>query len=147
MVALAAATCGIRRIGIRFCQVELLLAHHAFFGEPRSPLIVCAGLQGCGLRFFQIGLGRNQIGLSVGQISFGLQQRTLEEGRIDLRDHLSFFYPRIEVGIQARNGARNLRTHLDRGHGIDGARGLDHLAISPRSTLVVKYCGLSLPLN
>ena len=113
---------------MRLRQVELLLAHHAFLGQPGSPFIVCPRLHRRGLRLFQIGLGRNHIGLGVRQISLGLQQRTLEQRRIDLRHHLSFFHPRIEIGIQARNRSRNLRTDLDRGHGIDGSGGLHHLA-------------------
>ena len=127
MVALAAATAASAESALRLGQVELLLAHHAFLGQPGSPFIICPRLQRRGLRLFQIGLGRNHIGLGVRQISLGLQQRTLKQRRIDLRHHLSFFHPRIEIGIQPGNGSGDLRADLDRGDGIDRSGGLHHL--------------------
>ncbi len=120
--------CRIRGVGIRFRQVKLLLAHHALFSQPRGPFVICFGLHRRGLRFFQIGLGRNQIGLGIGQISFGLQQCAFKQGRIDLGHDLSFFYSRIEIGIEARNSSRDLRTYLDGGHGIDRSRGFHYFA-------------------
>ena len=61
-------------VGGGFRQVELLLAHDAFFGQSRGPLIVGSRLQRAGLRFFQIGLGRHHVGFGVRQIGLGLQQ-------------------------------------------------------------------------
>ena len=70
--------CRISGIGIGFGQIQLLLAHHSFFGEAGSPLIVGPGLQRCSLRLFVVGLGRNHIGFRIGQVCFGLQQRSLK---------------------------------------------------------------------
>jgi hypothetical protein len=68
------------------------------------------------------------IGFGVRQISFGLQQRAFEQRGVDLCHYLSFFYPRIEIRIEPRNRARNLRTYLHRRHSVDGAGRFYHLA-------------------
>src|SRR5262249_11272327 len=43
-------------------------------------------------------------------------------------DDLSLLYMRIEISEQPGNGARNLRTHLHRGYGVDRVGSIHHLA-------------------
>jgi hypothetical protein len=146
MVALGAATAASSE-SASFRQIELLLVQQAFFGQAGSPLVVYPGLQSAGLRFFQIGLGCNHIGFGVRQISLGLQPRAFEQRRIDLCYYLSFFYPRIEIRIEPRNRARNLRTTCTVVTALMVPVASTTWLMFPRSTFAVKYFGCSLPLN
>ena len=127
-LSLCRANGRLRAFGIGLRQVELLLAHYTFFGQPLRALIVSFRLDSSCSGFLGIGFGGCQICLRIAKVCFGLQQRTFEQRRIDLRDDLSLLDAGIEVGGKMRNGAGNLRAYLHGGDGVNRARGLHDVA-------------------
>jgi len=64
------------------------------------------------LRSRGIYFGKLKCGLGGGEIAFGLRDRGLKQGRIDLGNHLPGFNLRIEIGEQFRDVSRDLAAHL-----------------------------------
>ena len=90
----------IRRIIIGLCHVHLLLAVNAAFGETHGAVVVGFGLHQRRLGLFQVRPCSSKIGLGVFQVRSGLQQRSLEQGRIDQRDDVALMHARVEIHIK-----------------------------------------------
>jgi len=83
-----------------------------FRRELRGPVVIGFGLLRCGRGLVLIGFCRHQVGFGIVQIGGSLQQRPLEERRIDQRDDVAFVYAGIEIHIQFRDATPKLAIPL-----------------------------------
>jgi hypothetical protein len=104
-------------VGGRHGRLEIRSRDELF----RAQLLGAAQL---GLRIVDVHAGALGIGLQLRHRGLGLIDLRLEERRLEGRDHLAAPHPRVEVGGERRDRARNLRADLDGGDGLDGAGGV-----------------------
>ena len=95
--------------------------------EADGAIVVGLGLDHAGFGFFEVGVGGHQVGFGVFQVGGGLQQRALEQGRIDERDDVAFVDAGVEVGVELGDRAGDLRADLDGDDRVDGAGGFDDI--------------------
>ena len=73
------------------------------------------------LRAHCVQFGQLQCSLRAGKIAFGLSDRGLKKGRINLRHDLAGFHLRIKIREQLRDVPRDLAAYLYVDHGIECA--------------------------
>ena len=85
-------------------------------GQLLGAVVLLLGVCHRGLRLLDVGLGRHQVRTRLAQA--GIERRGIQP-----RHHLVLPHPRVEVGVEARDGARDLRSDLHRGDRLEGAGG------------------------
>ncbi len=125
----------------------MLLAHDAVLGQPNGTIVVGLGLHQSGFRFFEVRAGGFEVGLRIFQIGGCLQQGSFEQRRINERDHVPFMYAGIEIRIELRDAAGNLRSHLHRDHRVDGAGGFHNIFNGSPFHLRCKVLRLRAPIQ
>ena len=71
--------------------------------------------------------------LRIVQVPLGLIDVRLKNHGIDLRDHLARFHDRVKIGEEFLNVSRDLTSHLNVLHGVQGSRRRDRLRDRPTS--------------
>ena len=128
-----------RRSDRAMIEIDLRLLQRAFLDlHVRLRLmkighrLVEIGLRGVLFRdqvFGSLGIDSRQFegGVRIGEVAFRLRDAGLENGRIDLRDHLARLHRRIKIGEQLLDVTRNLAADLHVHDRIERAGGRDRL--------------------
>ena len=117
------------KIDPRFLQRTFLDRDHRFRLMERGDGLIEFRLGGILFRDQFLGSLRGDArqlegGARVGQVAFGLRNARLENGGIDLGDHLPRLHRRIEIDEQFLNVTRNLAADLHVDHRVEGYRWL-----------------------
>ena len=89
-------------------RVELLGWNHACLSQRGGAIVINFGLCRGRLGLREVGFGRNEVRLPVGQIGLRLEQRALEQRGVDLRHHLVLLHMRVKIGKQRLDRPRYL---------------------------------------
>ena len=118
----------LRRFVVAGRDIELLLGDDAILRHRRGPVVIRLRLHQRRIGLREIRLGHDHAGPCRLEVRGGLQQRALQQRRVDQGDHFPPVHARVEVDVELGDRARHLGTDLHGNHGVDRSGGVDGVA-------------------